>query len=337
MKNTIKLFGIIALVALIGFSMAGCKNDPSSETETYTGTANGEDYTLKITQARYVAQKDDNYELTVGAKTSRGIVASVTATLELTLQPSSAGAGTFTVTVNVNSSSITKITGIITFTDGNTQEGPGDITPSAPPSIGGDGSLGSTLTITDAQVYEWDEVQHEQTESSKTITLTHVISLDSLRPDESKPMSTITEVINIPATVTVTGGKLTVSLGAPKELFSMDTMAGSLGLTVSPAGAKIYGIYGFSDKASWADNPTIVSQSAESLIDDLPVFYYYTDRNVNVTGTYIDEISGGYSVTVAMNLKAGWNSVILKEYGDNSIILLTEKPSQNFIWVLWNE
>ena len=28
MKNTIKVFGIIALVAVIGFAMAACKNDP---------------------------------------------------------------------------------------------------------------------------------------------------------------------------------------------------------------------------------------------------------------------------------------------------------------------
>ena len=27
MKNAIKLFGVIALVAVIGFSMAGCKED----------------------------------------------------------------------------------------------------------------------------------------------------------------------------------------------------------------------------------------------------------------------------------------------------------------------
>jgi len=64
MKNIFKLFGIIALLAVIGFtaalSLTGCSDGgggpsggppPDPETETYTGTANGKTYTLKITKA----------------------------------------------------------------------------------------------------------------------------------------------------------------------------------------------------------------------------------------------------------------------------------------------
>jgi len=126
MKNMIKFFGVIALVAVIGFSMAGCKDDPTPQTITYEGIAAGVRYTLIITEniARYTAQKDDSYELTVGAKKSTGTVQSVEGE-KLTLKPSNGEA--FTATVS--SSDITAMTGTITFTDGSSQPAPTSITP----------------------------------------------------------------------------------------------------------------------------------------------------------------------------------------------------------------
>jgi len=140
MKNTIKVLGIIAVIAVIGFSMAGCKNDPSPETATYTGTANGEDYTLTITQVRYVAKEGDRYVLTVGGKKSSGIVVSFK-DLTFTLKAAEAGEEiTFTVTVN-SSKGITNITGTITFTDGTTKDGPIELTP---PSVNGNNPFKGT-------------------------------------------------------------------------------------------------------------------------------------------------------------------------------------------------
>jgi len=57
MKKTIKILGIFAMAALIGFSMIACDDGsgdpPTSDpnTATYTGTADGSTYSLKITKA----------------------------------------------------------------------------------------------------------------------------------------------------------------------------------------------------------------------------------------------------------------------------------------------
>jgi len=136
MKNSIKLFGIIAMVAVIGLSMAGCKQDvtdPIPQTVTYRGIDdNNQMYMLKITEntgrAAYTPQRGDSYELTVGTKKSRGTVVSYI-NLTITLQPSVAGATQITVTVS--SSGITGMTGTITFTDGSPSEtAPTTVTPS---------------------------------------------------------------------------------------------------------------------------------------------------------------------------------------------------------------
>jgi len=168
MKNTIKLFedarsiAIIAAILVIGFSMAGCKNDSSSETETYTGTADGVTYTLTITQARFVAKEGDSYVLTVGTNKSSGTVVSFTLeTGTFILKADRAEAEEpFTVTVNVDSSFITKITGTITFTDGSKKQGPIELTP---PSVNGNNPFKGTWT-------------GQSTISGVTVTLTYIFA-----------------------------------------------------------------------------------------------------------------------------------------------------------------
>jgi hypothetical protein len=138
MKNTIKLFGLIALVTVIGFSMAGCKEPETGPTPgtitprtvTYQGTASSKTYTLKITEntsrVAYTPQNGDSYELTDGTRKSTGTVVSFIS-LTFTLKPSR---GTTTFTITISSAGITAINGTIAFDDGNTQTGPGTVTPS---------------------------------------------------------------------------------------------------------------------------------------------------------------------------------------------------------------
>jgi len=88
MKNAIKFLGIIALVALIGFSMAACDtggggggdgDDPTSV--TYSGKAGGLTYTLQIdkagTRAVYNPVKGDAYTLTTPDGKSTGTVINI--------------------------------------------------------------------------------------------------------------------------------------------------------------------------------------------------------------------------------------------------------------------
>jgi len=129
MKNLFKLIGIVALVAVIGFSMAACDNGTGGgkpQTLTYTGTSGGTAYTLKITEntARYAAQSGDDYELTAGSMKSSGTVQNVEGG-ELTLKPSNADT---TFTASVSGSSLTALNGTITWTNNTTADAPGAFT-----------------------------------------------------------------------------------------------------------------------------------------------------------------------------------------------------------------
>ena len=165
MKNTIKLLGIIALVAVIRFAVtatfAACGGDDGPSTPggntpggggnpqiaTYTSTAGGTAYTLKITEntARYAAQIGDTFELTVGGKTSRGTVTNVSSGGQLTLKPDNSST---TFTAIVSGDGIASITGTITFTDGSTSAAPGSFTGGDNTPGGNTPSGNGTFTLT---------------------------------------------------------------------------------------------------------------------------------------------------------------------------------------------
>jgi len=88
MKNLVKIFGIITLVVLIGFSFSTCGGglgdydygdyDYTDDSITYRGYANGVLYTLKIIEdpdyRTFVPHLFDDYELIVGSKESYGYI-----------------------------------------------------------------------------------------------------------------------------------------------------------------------------------------------------------------------------------------------------------------------
>ena len=132
MKKIISFFVILAIVLVFGFTVVGCDNengDTVPQTVTYTGTANGMAYTLKITQninsrSVYAPAAGDSYELTVGSKKSAGTVVSFTGGI-LTLKPSNAETVSFTAVVS--GSNISDLNGTITWNDNTTEAGPGSI------------------------------------------------------------------------------------------------------------------------------------------------------------------------------------------------------------------
>jgi len=120
MKNMVKLFGAIALVAVIGFSMAACSDgggasgpspspgsgSPSAQKVTYSGVTNdGKAYTLKITEkvsrAAYSAKAGDAFVLneysSSGNKKTSGTVKNVESG-QITLNDKASV--TITVTIN---------------------------------------------------------------------------------------------------------------------------------------------------------------------------------------------------------------------------------------------
>jgi len=136
MKSMIKFFGVIAFVAVIGFSMAGCKEDetdPTPQTVKYKGA---------------------------GAKKSAGKVDSVSGSV-LTLKPSREGAATFTATVSGNN--LANLSGNTIWDDGTTFTAPGALTGG---STGGDNGEDTTF---DSQqlVGKWQATSWETLVSSK--------------------------------------------------------------------------------------------------------------------------------------------------------------------------
>jgi hypothetical protein len=121
MANKKNWLAMPIMVLVLGLVMIGCPdpNDTTGPTvETYTGTADGQTYTLKITD-------DKTYELTIGSKKSSGSAAKNGGMYTLT--PSNAASVTFTVTKSGNN--ITSMSGTITFIDNDTEAAPTTLTP----------------------------------------------------------------------------------------------------------------------------------------------------------------------------------------------------------------
>jgi len=143
MKKTFKLISIIALVAVIGLSMAACGGEDDNNNTTanptsavYIGETNDAEYKLEIgaagSRAAFSPKVGDTYTLTVtfasgNQKTSTGTVTGVN---PLTLQPSNS-AEPFTVTLE--NGGIKGMNGTITFTDGTNQPAPPALEPVTPP------------------------------------------------------------------------------------------------------------------------------------------------------------------------------------------------------------
>jgi hypothetical protein len=133
MKNTVKLIGFIALVAVIGFSMAACDDGNGDGDDgdglfqtvsTYKGTASGRVYVLEITS--YSDSDDVSFTLEL-ASLYNCTGTAIKSGNNWLLTPYS-GEGTFSITVS--SSGITAITGMIAFDGGYTEPAPVSITPS---------------------------------------------------------------------------------------------------------------------------------------------------------------------------------------------------------------
>ena len=183
-----------------------------------------------------------------------------------------------------------------------------------PDDTGEDGSLGDTLTITNAQVYALDGDKPGSPFNGTVADLKYALI--------GTPNPLLTNVINGAPSVTLTNGKLNITLGTPKtsELSSLDFLAGPVqGITVSSSGAKIFRFSGFTTSTEWNGGTTVNQRSANGSVD-----YWYCDKDVNVTG----KVS---SQDVAMYLKAGWNSVISTQTS-----IKTGKPTADDKWVVSN-
>jgi len=169
--------------------------------------------------------------------------------------------------------------------------------------IGGDGWMGSTLKITNAQVYKLQNYVYD-TLIEFTGSDPNLNYIDFFNGEDIS-LKSLNELIEGNPTVTLTSGKLNITLGKPKASSLQNWSSGS-GITVSTTNVKVFEIYSFySDPRGY--NTIQISQTRSRIDGQDWVIYMYVDKNVKISGknTY-----GNDSVTYAMNLKAGWNSVI---------------------------
>jgi len=352
-------FGILAIALVLGVN--GCGDDPKEEIGPqvfkYVSTdSSGTEYTLTITGEGTTAAVDDSYELTIkgsgGTKVSKGTVTGVDANGKLTLKPQNNGSSTFDVTIS--GGKMTGITGPITVGEGETVNAPtGTLTPSVtPPSDGnGDGSLGSTLTI-DAQTYraEWTYDGEKENVSFKPVNTTveginYILAVDFTSGSSQAPSaSLISTVLSGTNTVTLTGGKLNVNLGTPiaTALKSLDPLKTTYPtLTLSTSGAKVFVVQGFTN----SDNYDTAAGVQHVTAGGGQITYWYADKAVNISGTittqytwedeYGQQQPESVTIVIAMNLKAGWNSVIMENTATGQT-MRTGKPSVDDKWDVFN-
>jgi len=191
-----------------------------------------------------------------------------------------------------------------------------------PDDTGEDGSLGDTLTITNAQVYALDGDKPGSPFNGTVADLKYALI--------GTPNPLLTNVINGAPSVTLTNGKLNITLGTPKtsELSSLDFLAGPVqGITVSSSGAKIFRFSGFTTSTEWNGGTTVNQRSANGSVD-----YWYCDKDVNVTGKALFTNNGQTrTIDYAVYFKAGWNSIISTQTS-----LKTGKPTADDKWVVSN-
>jgi len=183
MKKIFKVLGIIALAAVIGFSMAACGGGdggpvpiiPVSQTVSYQSTDTaGYTYILVITVNGSTAAAGDSYMLTIkksgqSDRVSRGIISAIgTEGGALTLKPNTSGSSTFSVTIN--NGQMTAINGTIAI-EGNEESvnAPGTVTPQ--------GNSGDSVTI---DGWTWGKPWTDSSEGgTSTITRTRGSGNDS--------------------------------------------------------------------------------------------------------------------------------------------------------------
>jgi hypothetical protein len=185
------------------------------------------------------------------------------------------------------------------------RSGPSELASVPLVSFGGnDGFLGATLALSGMRVYmdDWsDQIGYFYTPFEDSIYDLNYISIYNSN-DEEPDVFPLNEVFYGYNNVTLTNGNLSLNLGTPKDIalrsFSDDDYPS--GITISNSAAKYFEL------------SRITRESGYGNIQSDDVIYMYADRDVTISGSQSNNYGGDYTFTYvyAVNLKAGWNSII---------------------------
>jgi hypothetical protein len=137
--------------------------------------------------------------------------------------------------------------------------------------------------------------------------------------DSAAPLSTS---INSPASVTISGGNVTISLGTPKNLIINPPPPG---LTMISSDAKVFTLSYFC--TSGGNYVLVCAKDAAN-----GAFLLYADKDFTITGT--DTSGGGGTVTYNASLKKGWNYYIFSIGGSTTTVTSSTTLPSGFKWTV---
>jgi len=192
--------------------------------------------------------------------------------------------------------------------DDNLPSGSTTTTPAA-----GDGWQGLTVTFNNVQVYEMDlTTPYSGTDYTLTKMDGELLSSYGL------------------GNLEVISGKLNGTLGTPTNLTSdMTNYLIGDGIYVSDTNVKMLGIPTLDTSDGIVYLTYVVTQAPTQY---QAVFYIYADRDVTISGGYID---GGVTYSYDMTFKQGWNTIIATEsQSDLSVTYISGQPPSDAKWCI---
>ena len=146
----------------------------------------------------------------------------------------------------------------------------------------------------------------------------------------------LSEYLNGESSATISGGKVTIKLGVPKELYSLSDLSDFIPDSVNVSSTKVKGIFTDMGFFTSDDKYLLVYEK-----DDYNyVFLAYVDGDVTIKGTHkeTDPDDGiTYTETWDVSLKKGWNFLIASENKATHTGTLTSSASlpSGFTWTVF--
>jgi hypothetical protein len=136
--------------------------------------------------------------------------------------------------------------------------------------------------------------------------------------------------------VKVTGNSVELKLGVPNDDLIENWSVGEIsGITVSDNELRIFML----SQLSNSDGNKILELGDGS--EDIRVnyfYFWYADRDATVNGIEnIDFEDGKNTFSYNLNIKKGWNTVIITKTSETDFTYSTAVPNNNFVWVIIND
>ena len=340
MKKTKFLIGITAIAAVIVFSFAACPNEPSdkAQTMTFSGSDDGGNYTLVITQAAankavFQIKENDTYVLTYeGGGSSKGKVTAVSGTDTFTLTPNESGKIPIIAKVSgTELKGLTPVDGTVIIWDGTGGQttAPGTAIDPPKPTQPSTPSAGPII-VTDKQLYEYDyDSDTHIVYNGSGIVYAEYWSYNDGQWETLEPVE-IGKVTNGKLSFKLQEAPPAEALYGVSDFMGEDQQGNKINPTVNPSSAKI-------------SDPAIIFvddyyEEKFSLFNlhfhgEIGIFYVYANMNVIATASFANMDS----LCLDWNLKTGWNTFYHTHNPDDSHDVYTStKPTgaDDCNWIL---